>query len=548
MECAKDIVLGYMDDILSGRIKAGRYIRLAMQRFQDDINSDTYYVDWNEAQNIYNLGCCLHHYQGDFAGQPFELSPWQLWLATNIFGVKRRSDNTKKYSVSKVSCAKKQGKTMYTVLLLLYATLSEKNSPESYFTATSRDQAKIAYRMLEQLVSQLDPKHKDIKILRNEMRIKDNNGLIRVLSSDSSKADGLNVSFAICDEFEEAESNAMFENLLSATAARGGNSHIAVIGTSGFSKESDDYRMNENCIKILEGEIEDDSVFAALYLVDEDDDVFNDESCWQKSNPNIGVSVDIDFLRKRIKTAKQTPSQEVAILTKNFNVYCDAASVWIPSSVLHDHKFHFDYNKFKENIKKYVVFGGFDLASVSDFTALSLDFYEEGTGKHYFYTKYYLPESALVDSPMKHKYKEWRRQGYLTVTPSNVTDYDYILNDIIRFYQEFSVIWFGYDPYNSSYLIIKATENGVSLEPFGQNLLNFNQPTREIERLIREGNALIDDNPITFYCFANVVLKEDWNNNVKPVKKSSEKTFKIDGTISMLESLGMYLKYYNWTA
>ena len=114
MESAKDIVLQYMDDVLTGRIKSGRYIKLAMQKFQNDINSDTYYVDWREAENIYRLGLCLHHYQGTFSGQPFRLSPWQLWVVTNIFGVKRRSDNTKKYSVSKVSCAKKQGKTMFT--------------------------------------------------------------------------------------------------------------------------------------------------------------------------------------------------------------------------------------------------------------------------------------------------------------------------------------------------------------------------------------------------------------------------------------------------
>lgn len=546
MNNAKDIVLGYMDDILSGRIKAGRYIRLAMQRFQDDLNSDVFFVDWNEAQNIYNLGKCLHHYQGDFAGQPFELSPWQLWVVTNIFGVKRRSDNTKKYSVSKVSCAKKQGKTMFTVLQLLYATLSEKNSPESYFTACSRDQAKIAYRMLEQLVGQLDPNHKDIKILRNEMRVKANNGLIRVLSSDSSKADGLNVSFAIVDEFEEADSNAMFENLLSATAARGGNSHISVIGTSGFNKESDDYKMNENCKKILEGEVIDDSVFAALYMMDDDDD-FYDEDNWIKANPNMDVSVSIDFLRKRIKTAKQTPAQEVPILTKNFNVYCDSPTVWIPSSVLHDQGFHFDYKKFKQNKGKYVVFGGFDLASVSDFTALSLDFYEESTGHHYFYTRYYLPESALLESPNKSKYKTWKRQGYLVVTPGNTTDYDYILNDMMKFFTDFDVIWFGYDPYNSTYLVIKATEAGCPLEPYGQSLLNFNQPTKEMERLFREKKAYMDNNPISYFCFSNVVLKEDWNQNVKPVKKSSEKTFKIDGVVSKLEALGMWLKYYNWS-
>ena len=546
METAKDIVLQYKDDILSGRIPSGRYIRLAMERFERDLNSDEYYVDWKESENIYTLGKCLHHYVGDFAGQPFILSPWQLWICTNIFGVKRRSDNGKKYSVSKVCCAKKQGKTMFTVLQLLYAALSEPNSPECYFTANSRQQARIAYLMLEQLVKQLDPKHKEIKVLRNEMRIKPNNGMIKVLSSDSSKADGLNCSFAIVDEFEEAESNAMFENLLSATAARSGQAHISVTGTAGFSRESADYQMNMNCMKILEGEIIDETIFIAIYMMDEDDDYY-DEFNWIKCNPNLNVSVSRDFLDKRAQTARQTPSQEVPILTKNFNVYMDSPSTWIPYQVLRDQKFHFDWDEFVANKKKYICFAGFDLSSVSDFTALSLMFFEEATGNFYFYTKYYLPESALTDSPNKTKYKEWARLGYLDISKgSNVCDYDYVLNDLQKMSRDFGYIYCGYDPYNSTYLVIKATEAGLPLEPFGQNLLNFNQPTKELERLVREGKAFIDDNPINYFCFANVVLKEDFNENVKPIKKTLTSNFKIDGVISMLTCLGEFFKYNTW--
>lgn len=542
---AKDIVLGYCNDILSGTIPSGRYIRLAVQRFMADTMSDQYYVDWNESENIYKLCLCLHHYQGEFAGQPFRLEPWQLWVMTNIFAVKHRGTNKKKYSVSKVSCAKKQGKTLFTVAQLLYAAISDPNSPECYFTATSRDQARIAFLMLSQFVSQLDPKHKSIKVLRNEMRIKANNGLIRVLSSDSSKADGLNVSYAIVDEFEEAESNAMFENLLSATAARGGTSHIAVIGTSGFNKESADYQMLIQCKKILDGEVEDDTVFAALYLMDDNDDPY-DENNWIKANPNIAVSVSYDFLRKRANTARTSTAQEVAILTKNFNCYLNSPNVWIPSSLIHQQEFEFDYEYFKEHHREYVCFGGFDLSSVSDFTAFSVLFVHNLSHKYYFYTKYYLPESALIDSPNKEKYKDWQRRGFLTVTEGNCVDYDYILNDIVKFHRDLGIIWVGYDPYNATYLVIKATEAGCPLEEFGQNLLNFNQPTKELERLIRDGQAYIDNNPINFFCFGNVMLKTDFNMNVKPIKKGSDKTFKIDGCVAMITCLGEYLKYYKW--
>jgi phage terminase large subunit-like protein len=128
----------------------------------------------------------------------------------------------------------------------------------------------------------------------------------------------------------------------------------------------------------------------------------------------------------------------------------------------------------------------------------------------------------------------------LTVTPGNVTDYDYVTADILRLAKILNIQGVYYDSWNSTQWAIDATAQGLPLEPFGQSIGNFNKPTKELERLILSGKVVIDDNEITRFCFRNVQLKYDHNNNCKPVKTQDIK--KIDGVITMIEALGGYLE------
>lgn len=129
--------------------------------------------------------------------------------------------------------------------------------------------------------------------------------------------------------------------------------------------------------------------------------------------------------------------------------------------------------------------------------------------------------------------------GLLKVTEGNVTDYDYITNDMMEASKIVRIRSIGYDKYNATQWAIHATELGLPLEEYSQSLGNFNKPTREMERLILSGKAIIDTNEINRWCFKNVTLKSDHNGNVKPNKGVKAK--KIDGAIAMIQALGMYL-------
>lgn len=151
-----------------------------------------------------------------------------------------------------------------------------------------------------------------------------------------------------------------------------------------------------------------------------------------------------------------------------------------------------------------------------------------------------MPETALTESPNRELYKQWKRQGLLTITEGNVTDYVYVTKMLIKRNSHIPIRKIAYDSWNSVQWATDSTEVGLPLEPFSQSIGNFNRPTRELERLIRSQKVVFQTSEITRWMFRNVLLKHDHNDNVKPTKGGTGSQ-KIDGVIAILEALGIYL-------
>ena len=189
-----------------------------------------------------------------------------------------------------------------------------------------------------------------------------------------------------------------------------------------------------------------------------------------------------------------------------------------------------------DDFKDKLLYLSFDLASTSDLTCLSAMY--EDNGIYYFKNWYYLPQEALKTSTNKDNYKKWQRQGFLTVTQGNVTDYDYVMNDIQKLQDNSEgIVRISYDSWNATDFTIRLTESGFNMKPYSQSIGSMNRPTKAIERLIMEGkNIVIDKNPITLFCFENSVPKPDYNDNIKIIKESYEN--KIDGVIAIIMNYG----------
>lgn len=306
-----------------------------------------------------------------------------------------------------------------------------------------------------------------------------------------------------------------------------------VITTAGFNLFSPCYNMRRTNIEILYGKKEDDTQFTAIYTLDDGDD-WQDSSNWIKANPCLGVTVKEQYLKEQVTQAINNTSMEVGIRTKNFNQWLSTSDVWISNDLLLKSSEQLDISFFKD----LNVYMGVDLSAVSDLTAVSIC--AEIDSKYYFKTYYFLPQSALSDNSNSELYKDWKRKGLLYITDGNVVDYDYILSTIMKINQTAYINKIAYDNWNATQWAINATAEGLPLEPFSQALWHFNRPTKELERLLKSDRVIIDDNEITRYCFSNVTIKTDHNENCKPIKE--ERQQKIDGVIAMLQALGCMIE------
>lgn len=524
----------YPVDVISGNVIAGKHIKKACERFFSLMDDDRYMFLEEKVDKVIRLYHHLRHFKGRHSGKPFVLEPWQEWIIASIYGFYNKSDGSRLTQTVYIEVARKNGKTALAAGIGLNALINDdEDGAEVYFAANSKDQVKIsAWPLCSNFAKAFDPKEKYLKVYRDTINFDKTISWLKVLAADSTKLDGPNPSTFILDEYHAAKSNSLKAVLESGQGTRDNPLEI-IITTAGFDKSGPCYELRTTATEILNGLKEDDSFFMAIYSLDEKDD-WKDEANWIKSNPNMDVTVKSSYLRKEVRKAMNTPSDEVNVKTKNLNMWCDSSDVWIPDDYILACSRKVDLDDFTT---KDDCFAGIDLSSTSDLTCVS--FMIPKDGKFYFKTLYYLPEEALETKKNKEQYSEWVRLGFLKLTPGNVVDYDYILDDILSVDKRLYIVKVGYDSWNATQFVINATDKGLPMEPVSQSIGNFNRPTKEMERVILSGNVVIDNNPITRFCFRNVVMKLDHNGNTKPSKEYRDK--KIDGVISMIEAMGVCL-------
>lgn len=522
----------YAEDVLSGKIVTGHYIKLAAERFFRLMYDERYEFREDKVEQVCEFISIIHHYTGKHAGKAFVLEAWQEWIVASMYGFYLKGTNERLVQSAYIEMARKQGKSAFASALCLYHLIADgEMNAEVYMAANSKDQAKVSFNMASNFSKMLDPGKEFLDPYRDTIKYERTLSFLKVLAADSSKLDGPNASMYLIDEYHAAKNSGVKDVLQSSQGMRE-NPMAVIITTAGFDRLGVCYQYREMCTEVVSGLKEDDTLFIAIYCLDKEDD-WKDEAVWVKSNPNLGVTVQTKYLKTQVRKAINTPSDEVGIKTKNLNIWCDAEKTWIKDDYILSASANVDI----EECRGMDCFIGVDLSSTSDLTSFSVLI--PTTENMIWKTFYFLPEAALTEKRFKELYGEWARQGALCITPGNVVDYDFILNKIMEIGQILNIVTIGYDSWNATQFVINCTEKGLPMEPYSQSIGNFNKPTKELERLLLSGVAVIDNNIITRHCFRNVVMARDKNGNTKPSKQYEEK--KIDGVIAMIEALGVYL-------
>lgn len=523
----------YALDVVEGKAVAGDLIRKACLRYLSWFGMDDRYFDEKAASKVVKFISHFRHWSGRWKDKPFNLLPFQKFIVYSIFGFKWKSSGERVIKKVYVSMARKNAKTMLASAIQAYMLVAEGEGDSQVYTiANTTSQASLAFDMEKTLLKQLDPKGKFFKYYRDMVKFPHTNSLLRVLSSDYSRLDGLNAYSAIVDEYHAATTNEVYSILRTSQASRT-NSLIMVITTAGFRLESPCKQMEDACVDILNGVVRDDSQLAIIFTLDEGDD-YRDESVWVKANPSLGEIVRPEYLREQVRECANNSSLETSVKTKNFNMWVATAEEWIPMNIVSSAQVRHPEGYWSDK----TVWCGLDLSSVSDLTALTMMCLDGD--EYHFRTRYYLPSDTVKDSPNRELYRHWASKGYVTVTAGNVVDYDYILNDLMEISGEVDAVAdIGYDKWNSTYLILKAQEQGLPLTPISQSIGAMNKPTKEMTRLMLSGKVKFEHSPVTRWCFANCATKSDWNNNLKVVKGAGSER-KIDGVVSMIMALASH--------
>jgi len=525
-----DAVTQYALDILAGRIVSCVLTRKACERHVSDLatgHERGLRFDVKAAEKAIAFFGLLHHYKG--RDDLIVLDPWQQFVVGSAFGW-MRADGSRRFRYVYLECASKQGKsTIAGGAGILLAFFDGEPGAEVYTAATKRDQAKIPWNAAVQMVRKSASLRKVIQINAGSLSQTNSASLFQPLGRDSDSDQGINPNGAIIDELHVHADRDLLDNIEKAASVRR-QPMTWKITTAGVKRESVWWEERQDAVAILEGRATDDATFAIIYTLDEGDDPF-DEAVWPKANPNLGVSVQADFLRERAAKALRSPGAMAAYLRFHMNV---PTAVSTRAIDIDEWNRNADEPIIPDNV---TVYGGLDLASVRDLTALIIVYRDTD---HYLNVecRFWCPEDGIAQRSRVDgvPYADWVRDGYLIATPGNVTDYNYVEAEYDQIAQRVNVGEVGYDRWNASQLVTNLQSAGANMVPISQTHAGLAAGWRELEKAILEHKVRHGGHPILRWMAGNVEVETDSAGNQKPSKSHSSE--RIDGIVGLTMGVG----------
>lgn len=529
----------YARDVVKGKEVAGKLLRSACRRHLDDLKRwksprSPYYFDPWHVVDVCGFMELLPHVEGQWDSPTLVLEPAQVWVLASVFGWRRSEDGGRRFTDVYWEVARKNAKSTLSSGIALYCLTCEgERGPQVKCAATTGSQARIVFDVARKMVDRTPDLQEafGVQTFANAIVSEQVMGSIQPINAKASTQDGLNPHLAILDELHAHKTRDLYDVLKSARGARK-NPLTWVITTAGYNLEGVCYEQRTLAVKVLEGVIEADHLFAAIYTIDEDDDPL-DERCWPKANPLWAVMNQAE-MRRYAQDARNSADQLQEFMTKRLNVWCGSKAAWL------------NLDKWKRcggvvdvvELEGAPCWGGLDLAATTDIAAFVLAF-PRPDGQVQVVARLYLPEATVVPRSERGNvpYQRWARDGWLTVTPGDVIDYDFIERDIREAMERFDVRAIAYDPWGAYQITNRLTEDGAPLVAFRQGPKSYAPAMKALERAVYSGRLEHGDNPVMTWMASNLVVRRDANDNLAPDKRNSSE--KIDGIVALIMALGV---------
>lgn len=557
-------ILAYYQQIKTGSIVVGVWIHrlyeyvihgLESKAFIYDAKKANAAIDWIEAHG--------YHTKGPLAPENIKLELWQKAFLACVYGILDESGNRQFREVVLI-VGRKNGKSLFASAIGKYDWQVNGGYGASVIClAPKLDQADIIYNDIW-LQTQLDPEYKELKELYSEKnaqhtKIHDDSDLPRHRQTDlyipimnaqvkkiafsAKKSDGFNPSLCICDEIASWEGDnglKQYEVMKSAMGARPEPLMLSC-STAGYINDSIYDEIIKRSTRFLMGESKEKRLLPFLYMID-DIEKWDDINELQKSNPNLGVSVTVDFLLEEIAVAEGSLSKKAEFLTKYCNIKQNSSLAWLDSSTVQRcFGDHLELDDFRSN---YCV-AGLDLSQTTDLTAATVVI--EKDSELYVFAKFWLPSEKIDEATQRDglPYNIYIQRGLLEPSGDNFVDYHDCYRWLVSLVEEYEILplMVGYDRFSAQYLIQDLEHYGYRTDDVyqGDNLWGVLQ---EMEGLMKDGKIHCGDNDLLKAHFLNSAIKMSVERGRGKLVKLNAASH-IDGMASLADAFCVRQKWYN---
>lgn len=535
----------YWGMIQNGEVIVGYWIKKEIENLINDLKNPIYIYDTSEAHKRikFQETCCLQS-KAPYYMKPVVLMPWQKAWWEVIYSFKMADTGLRRFTEGLLEIARKNGKsTMFAADGNTDLFIGE--GGVSICTASNDDrQAKLIWSEIDGMRARLDPKKTMVRSNLVQLRNVVKNIEIIRLSSKTRNKDGFNFKKVYLDE-----SHDMSDDEIAEACWRAMSTHDEPLflncTTEGFINEGYLDGKKSYAKKVINGEIDDIHFIGFLYEQDSEQEIWQDERSWEKSNPSIRYGVKkIAKLRRDIETAKTDKAARMHLLTKDFNIKQSNAQAWL---MREDYDYPtpvYDLEEFRDCM----ILGAVDLSATTDLSNAKILLMKPNDKTKYIYSHYWIPESKLEVSDDKEagaNYVEWARQGLLTIHEGNEIDISRIADWFYKLYKDYGLRLYkcGYDQRYAKTFLDRMNEYGFECEMIYQNRLVMSSPMKLVEADLKAQYINYNQNDMDKWCLGNAAMEMDNFGNIMCVKVNNQKEKRIDGAVTLIILYETFRRY-----
>lgn len=534
----------YYQKIKDGSIVAGEYIKTIYSYLIEGLENKEFVFDVKKADRaiMFIENFCRHH-EGALAPNLIKLELWQKALISAIFGILDNEGN-RQFREILIVIARKNGKTLLAAAISAYcAYLDGEYGGRIYFTAPKLQQASLCFNAFHQMIT----KEPELSVLakkrRTDIYLEKSNTSAMPLAFSAKKSDGLNVSLAIADEVAswEGDGGLKFYEVIKSSLGARKQPLIVSISTAGYINNGVYDELMLRASRVLRGESKERRFLPILYIID-DIEKWNDINELQKSNPNLGVSVSVDYLIEEIAIAENSLSKKAEFLTKYCNIKQNSSCAWLATKTIK--KMECDELRLEDFRGSYCV-GGIDLSQTTDLTAASVII--ERNGIEYVLTKAWLPREKLEEAMARDRlpYDQFVKKGWLGLSGENFIDYKDVYEWFMSLVNDYEIypLVVGYDRYSSQYLVSDMKASGFLMDDVYQGHQLY-PILMQFEGMAKDGRIKIGNNDLFKIHLLDGAIKMDVQAGRGRLVKVSPNAH-IDIVASVIDGLTVKSKYHD---